>query len=1141
MSSSTLHCDGCGLAIKPGGGTNCPRCGYPIDDAKEEVFLHKSIRDLQRVAQYGGANITVAHLIDRYQYRLAFLTQRIAMSSLSANLPVQTQIVPVVQVPVKEREEHNSSHYRPEMPGPLAHHEPDAQALPSRQMFSARAFFADQTINIVASLGAFLILIGSLSFIVTTSDLLLAFIILLLVHAIFGGIGAVTYRFASLRTVSVIYTAIFTLQVPLVGFAAYRFAAGPAFHVSTSLLIAAAASYAAGVYGVLAVYQKFKPFGYLAAVALLVVDLATASTLQLAAWWWPSMLMLLAFPLLFFIRRSIHPSPARNVLREPAKVLLGVCVTGSILFTLMITLFMLMLSGQESAQGELRFSIVVVLLLLSGWLALLIWSTKRYELMALVPYLCIACVLALLYAFYTPHIGYVLTLTALAFLFCALARLPLRTLNGPENRFAQNLEILALIIVSIMPFIAVPDLLMELMYYAYAWPHLVAWVMPFDIVADIVALLLGCILTLSVLVRHTGWRKVLTAKQAEWCWLLLLCGLIFNYVYALVVVTFDMVPVWAMLGFFLLCAALAVCARRFLSSSWANPLDVLSLCVFGEVLLLGFNLDPGSSIALLLFLSGLFYALASYQRRRSQLFSFLICALLALPHLFMDAATTLLALALLLPLVSVGVQHILLFRQQLAQSPQHSVFAWIWPLLLMSIVYGTGIVMHDSANGVSTLGSSVPVVVELAALALVWYIAALLVQNKWWSGVALGFALWGVVLVPQTFACQYAVGVGAYTAECVHRGQITLYSLTGIAMFSAICGLCIDWFMKYIIKATPGRLYRQIKWSWPWYAVALGALVVLLIWSGNAAEMITSDLLTVFCGLVVAALVFMLVTRVPELLVLVAVLAVRTIASTPWLFWQQMSAYSVLCLLLFTAQLAWRFLTPTSHLYAPARLSAVLALGGQLLVVLMIILMGGLFATAGVLAHVGAASLAAFALLLFWWGYLQTAYMRVYVYVAGLLCSLVVSWELSALAQTQLSTLWLAPAAYLIVLAPFLSRDEKLPGHRQAGQLCSIAGAMFLLLPTLWLSFSQNNLQPSLLLAGEALLLLLLGLVTRIRIFVLSCVGLIIVTAIHVLFLPSLGIPTFLALLLMGILLLVAATGLVLVRSRLATLWTVLE
>ena len=53
------HCDCCGLPINPQTGEDCPRCKYPVNFAKEERFLARALQDLQRVATYGGENMTV--------------------------------------------------------------------------------------------------------------------------------------------------------------------------------------------------------------------------------------------------------------------------------------------------------------------------------------------------------------------------------------------------------------------------------------------------------------------------------------------------------------------------------------------------------------------------------------------------------------------------------------------------------------------------------------------------------------------------------------------------------------------------------------------------------------------------------------------------------------------------------------------------------------------------------------------------------------------------------------------------------------------------------------------------------------------------------------------------------------------------
>src|SRR5207247_1893399 len=179
------------------------------------------------------------------------------------------------------------------------------------------------------------------------------------------------------------------------------------------------------------------------------------------------------------------------------------------------------------------------------------------------------------------------------------------------------------------------------------------------------------------------------------------------------------------------------------------------------------------------------------------------------------------------------------------------------------------------------------------------------------------------------------------------------------------------------------------------------------------------------------ALAIMLVERIPELLVFPAGLAAGTI----WL-WEKppldlvplMIAYSILCLLIFATQFIWRIVPPASRWLSAPVPHVILGLGGQVLVVLVIIGQGGFSADSGQLVHVGAGSLLELAILLFWYGYLHTgivarenastedesrlkrlrhatALQHWCYYTAGLLLSLVVSWELSAFGQTRLEIL----------------------------------------------------------------------------------------------------------------------------------------
>ena len=193
LQTSVSHCDCCGLPISPQAGENCPRCHYPIDVAREERFLETALRDLQRVADYGGVNLTVSDLINRYQLRLSYLRQLrpgvvlVQPATLpesrqpgAANIPFDPPGAPTVS---------SSTGVINHTPTPVQ----ERQKAP-RLVFSLswRSFFIDQAITIIGLLGAFLILIGALSSVITTgNNRLLSFLIVFGVHAFFGVAGQI--------------------------------------------------------------------------------------------------------------------------------------------------------------------------------------------------------------------------------------------------------------------------------------------------------------------------------------------------------------------------------------------------------------------------------------------------------------------------------------------------------------------------------------------------------------------------------------------------------------------------------------------------------------------------------------------------------------------------------------------------------------------------------------------------------------------------------------------------------------------------------------------------------------------------------------------------------------------------------------
>ncbi len=1370
------HCDCCGLTVDSEATEDCPRCKYPVKPDKEEQFLQSSIRELQRVSAYGGGSLKVDELIRRYQYRLNAVHQfKSLMTPATSPVPMGAlaPVTPVVatpalpEVPVEVLVASAPVSQKISLPEEYVITPSPMKPRPPRRVFSWREFFADQAINIVASVGAFLVLIGSLSFTITTSNLFVAFLVLFIVHAIFGVTGFVTYRFQTFRFVAIIYTIIFALLVPLVAYAFYRLLIGSHIHFSVPVLIAISATYATVIYILMAVYQRFLPFAYLGLIALLVADLAVADALHLHYWWWPSVAMILAIPATISLKRggeNTWPFVSHwGVLRVPILYVMYLIVVISIVSLCLIVMYSLGIDLNGSPVTEIHVSILSITLLLLLWATLSIWLAKWTRLALVLAYLVLGSVLAFCYALRFEAIGYALALTGVAILYHSLNRFEGRRLDR-FGVLSLGLDQIALVLVLLVPFISSPHLPIQLFTTVYnpspgssSSLYQTSW----RTVAELVAVGLGILLSLSVTFYRAGLAK--TPSKATWCWLLLLGGFLLNWEYSILVLTFNLTPVWAFLGLALVLVAGAVIVRKLYSTEWSNPLDTLALLEIILTLSLSLNQNQNIISALLLFFAALLYAVLLYQSRQNLLFLPLIFALLAIPTL-LNSPLAMLLLGILLPLLSVAIHRFVTNKGNVTQSQkltgQSFVHMWEWPLLVVGLVYGilSSFVnyAHDMSAMQYTFGVHIPIAVEIALLAVTWYAASALARIKLWLIPSVGFAI-GALLIPtnsfwvllvltpilavagvmvsrfadRSWSMPYYIvaltaavitGYTGFTQDhllatswallgfavlayiigiieksefamwimpafatwsiiisagflgdlyrppivalvCAALGvsvkyfrlepmpffgsvrrnmfltyalpfyataiaaailtgvygtvadinspfygavpdalliyalvgfvvlvferqpvwlwlvagfaiwgtlltlELTAYYLFGIGLAMALLGLAIGLVSKRLISTSAiSRALeplRQFTWSWPWYVTALIAAVSIGLWNSLSLRQPVAGFIGYsMLGFTIIAVVIMLVERMPELLVFPAGLAAWTI----WL-WEEprldlvplMIAYSLLCLVVFATQFIWRIIPPTSRLLPSAIPHAILGLGGQTIVVLSIIVQGGLSSgSTTLLPHVGAGALLELTIMLFWYGYLHTGIVGATIisvnetqnsrnslqqaralqhwcyYVGGLLCSLVVSWELFAFGQTRLDILLLAPASYLSVVAPFVMRDKTLPGRHLAGQIVALTGALLLLLPALWFSFNDSNLLPTLVLIGESFALLLLGIASRIRLFILSSAALLIVGALRALFLST---PPSLALMVLGVMLVAIATALFLVRHRLKIAW----
>lgn len=112
------------------------------------------------------------------------------------------------------------------------------------------------------------------------------------------------------------------------------------------------------------------------------------------------------------------------------------------------------------------------------------------------------------------------------------------------------------------------------------------------------------------------------------------------------------------------------------------------------------------------------------------------------------------------------------------------------------------------------------------------------------------------------------------------------------------------------------------------------------------------------------------------------------------------------------------------------------------------------------------------------------------LYGSGFLGALAITWGWRWLGAENPQAFILAPGSYLLLVGAFLPADRRVPAARPVGQATSLVGALALLLPTLYQSFTEPDLNfqllYGLLVLGEALVIIVLGVGTRSRILTLT-------------------------------------------------------
>ncbi len=494
-------------------------------------------------------------------------------------------------------------------------------------------------------------------------------------------------------------------------------------------------------------------------------------------------------------------------------------------------------------------SIELTLLLLLFWLCRSIRANRRSNGHYAVPYLLLLCLLFLVYtleyvvpAGQAQNLGYALALIAAATFFHGINRSKSRSLE-PYLKAGLPLDVLAVMLVSVTPLLVAPSIPADLLNPAQA-PS-VPPVNPLIILVLVIgACLITSVATSNAAVSSTGvgtisargsqWhdprpparggptrdvgspgrtnaRSIVgpplaggLGSRSRWPWLLLLSSTLFIWAYGTVALWLDasaLVP-QSLLLLTLLATTVAVLTRRRFGKSWSYPLDVVAISM-AIVTSISARQQGGF---FLLFFAALFYIVLFGQKRSVWLFMPFILAISALAGFTSDPVTITLPAGLLLPCAA-AVVHRLRPAIRGVYSPTGTTneqlqveWEWTWPLALFAAICGILVILPHPPLASEAFSvwfwKSVPVSLELALFALVWYGCAWLAGVEWW-------------LLPT--------GLFAASALLFSVNTSNFPILVATVPITVLPGLAIS------------RSSRKKVWALPWYGSALLSAVLASI------------------------------------------------------------------------------------------------------------------------------------------------------------------------------------------------------------------------------------------------------------------------------------------------------------------------
>jgi hypothetical protein len=349
MGKTVVLCSRCGARVEAG-VRYCPQCGEAVDPelVAELRHLYTILQQLDAWIGEGRADQSLAtvraDLVSRYlslrtpPADAAITTTTTSTASAAASVAVEPS------APLAQAEAVIAAESAPPSGSSTV------AVTPLGPVFSWRAFIAEQAIAIMAYLGAFLLLVATLSFEVggwQVLDNTVKLVAVCAVYIVFGALGAGLRRVASLGTVSRVYLAVFALMTPLVALAVYRFELQER-GFSPAGMVCLAAMYAAVIYLALAWRTRFEPYAYLGWSALVVAALSIVPWTGAEGLW--QLFALAAVSLALLLPNRLRRVGVLAALEEPARQLALLTSGAAALPAVGVGLNLLSAAGDVSQQ-----------------------------------------------------------------------------------------------------------------------------------------------------------------------------------------------------------------------------------------------------------------------------------------------------------------------------------------------------------------------------------------------------------------------------------------------------------------------------------------------------------------------------------------------------------------------------------------------------------------------------------------------------------------------------------------------------------------------------------------------------------------------------------------------------------------------